>query len=419
MLQHYFKLVWARRKQYFMIMATLFLAFLTISFFGSLVLKRLLYMWKSTGLSYEYVYSNSLQSSAKRNLQFNIGDPNLPPDSIPEVDAQRAAFMQIVKQLELEPEIQNISVSPGPVPFNFNSGTWQSIYFNEQEMRVVSYFFDDHFTKVIGLPLKEGRWFKQEDNQATIPPIIITMNIVRKFFPNRSPIGEIIQTKHRNKDPENYRIIGVIDIYRPRPDELPDPTIIKRYQPSEPSALPPREILASYHPGTDLKDIDEKLKQIGATIPIRGGWWYRDKGRSLEEIKEDNMQQFMMPLAIALAIALILLSNVAIGIFGVFWQNVLRRTSELGIRRAMGSTQKGIHWLILGESLAIATISIMLGTILFIQIPIAGYSDISFVDALTGIGFSTVFIYILVVGCSLYPAFLAGKIQPAIALMEE
>ena len=115
-----------------------------------------------------------------------------------------------------------------------------------------------------------------------------------------------------------------------------------------------------------------------------------------------------------------MITNVALGLFGVIWYNINRRKPEIGLRRALGAPSTTIYKQIIGEALALTTFGITIGSFFALQFPllkIFGFIDnevyfFAFV-------LSLLFIYIIVVVCALYPSHLAAKIHPAAALHED
>ena len=115
----------------------------------------------------------------------------------------------------------------------------------------------------------------------------------------------------------------------------------------------------------------------------------------------------------------ILMGNIAVGLLGSIWHQVILRTGEIGIRRSMGSTQRGIRGMVVGEALALATVAILIGSLFFIQMPFFQFIDLDFPTSLKGIGISAFLLYVFVLSCAWYPSWQAANIHPAIALHEE
>jgi putative ABC transport system permease protein len=120
------------------------------------------------------------------------------------------------------------------------------------------------------------------------------------------------------------------------------------------------------------------------------------------------------------SVAGFLVFNVALGMFGVLWYSINRRRAEIALRRALGAGRRGISWQILGEALVLATIALMAGLFIAMQVPLLGlYSAIGAFDYTIAMVLSAVAIYILVFICALYPSRLAMRIVPAQALRDE
>ena len=132
------------------------------------------------------------------------------------------------------------------------------------------------------------------------------------------------------------------------------------------------------------------------------------------------MADFIAPLAITGIACLFLFIMVGLGLTGVLWQNVTRRTREFGLRRANGATAAMIYLQILGEILVATTFGMMIGTLIIIQFPLLDL--LGFMEASVYISsfiISVALMYLLVILCGLYPSWLATRIQPAEALHYE
>ena len=64
---------------------------------------------------------------------------------------------------------------------------------------------------------------------------------------------------------------------------------------------------------------------------------------------------------VVLGFALLALALALVGIYGVIAYEVTRRTAEIGIRRALGASNRAILWLVLGRTLALVSIGLTLG----------------------------------------------------------
>ncbi|WP_205127280.1 ABC transporter permease [Okeania hirsuta] len=114
-----------------------------------------------------------------------------------------------------------------------------------------------------------------------------------------------------------------------------------------------------------------------------------------------------------------LIFNVALGLFGVLWQNISRRKQEIGVRRAMGSSKAEITTQFILEIMVLATISLILGIFFASQFPLLDVFGVNAGIYIVAIVFAAICIYLLVFVCALIPSSQAAELHPAIALREE
>ena len=127
----------------------------------------------------------------------------------------------------------------------------------------------------------------------------------------------------------------------------------------------------------------------------------------------------LVPMIVLSIVAGFLIVNVAFGLFGVLWYNINKRRGEIGLRRAVGASGKSVSAQLVSESLILATLSLIIGTFFAVQFPLLNVFDLPAGIYLTAIILAVLFIYTLVLICSLYPGRQAAAIYPAVALHEE
>jgi putative ABC transport system permease protein len=103
----------------------------------------------------------------------------------------------------------------------------------------------------------------------------------------------------------------------------------------------------------------------------------------------------------------------------VLWQNISRRTQEIGLRRAVGGTALQVHRQILGELFVLTTFGLAVGSFFIVQVPLLGLltePEIPSSVYCIGFGVSVILMYLLTMTCGFYPSWLTMEIQPAEAL---
>jgi putative ABC transport system permease protein len=269
----------------------------------------------------------------------------------------------------------------------------------------------DDFARVLGLQLVRGRWFGKEDDRGGYRPVVINETMVREFFGDEDPIGKRI-----GSDGENLptRVVGVVAGYRQK-GELAPPVRYSfwRYLPGDAREEPYFRLLVKARPGTgaDFEQVLDQRVRASATPT----WSFR-VGR-LDDVRDSVRRSELVPLKAAALVAGFLMLMVVLGLTGVLWQNVTQRTREIGLRRAKGATRSHIHVQILGELMVMTFLAVVVGALLLAHVPFLNLvADLNATVYLQGGGAAALALFALTALCGFYPARLAARVEPALAL---
>jgi putative ABC transport system permease protein len=140
----------------------------------------------------------------------------------------------------------------------------------------------------------------------------------------------------------------------------------------------------------------------------------------MAQMRESSLRLRLAPVIVGAVVGAFLMAMVALGLLGVLWQNVIRRTRELGLRRATGATRTDVHRQISMELLLVTTLGLFLGVLLAVQLPVLDLlPSLSSGVVTAGIATAVLLLYALALAAALYPSWLAGRVQPAEALRWE
>jgi putative ABC transport system permease protein len=267
--------------------------------------------------------------------------------------------------------------------------------------------------RVLGLRLLAGRWFSREDDSAPWRPVVIDRELADAMFGTVQCVGKSIPRANDSEGIEQ-RVVGVIEDFR-KDGELapPDNFAFSYVSPQARSGASRTYALIVRVPQDASVALEET---VVARLRALAPQWSFDV-RPLEQLRSARFWEICTPILILSIVASFLLLMVMLGLIGVMWQNVARRTRELGLRRAMGATRLGICRQILGELVVITAMALLVGTVLVVQLP--------FFDAFGGVpssillgGLLLAMGTILAIGLAagLYPSWITTRIHPAEAL---
>lgn len=395
MIRHLFKLMWNQKRKNLGLLVEVFFSFLVIfAVFSFLVYNYSLYR-EQLGFDYSNVWV----------VQF---DPNRDNSESEEMYTERtlAQLEQIDRIISNYPEFEAYTFTRRNVPYSGNRHL-TAITHNGKEINPFVFATDEHYPGAMGITLVAGRWFNEGDQvQNGLSPIVINRQFKEFYFTDEDPIGKKIDAG----DDLTYTVIGLIDNFKQLGEfSKPHPAFFRPSGEEVTDAL-----LVKTKAGTDASVEARLFEDIQQ---ITRGW--STEIRYMEDMRDAVLMETFVPSLIFLIISGFLIFNVALGLFGVIWQNINKRKQEIGVRRAVGASQLGIRWQIIGETAVLATLSLALGLFFAVQFPVLSVFNIAAEVYIVAMVLAVGFIYLIVFFCSFYPSSLAARLQPAVTLHEE
>jgi predicted permease len=282
---------------------------------------------------------------------------NLPhgPDQIRSVRLQE----QIESSVQNIPGVQSDSFAF----FTFNTGGWNDyvlfLGIPRTPANGESVNFDitgNGFFTTMGIPLIAGRTFTAQDQQNSPKVAVINEAMAHRFFPNSSPIGHRFSIGEASDHPGEIEVIGVVK--NAKHFSLDEGSLMAAYFPCAQSPGFFEDFAVRYAPGANKQEIisgvRRSIAEINPNILV-------NSISSLEEQVDRSIatQSLIAQLSTFFGILAVFLS--CIGIYGLLSYSVARRTSELGIRLALGAQSRNLLWMILRESLLLLSIGLVIG----------------------------------------------------------
>ena len=223
------------------------------------------------------------------------------------------------------------------------------------------------YFSTIGQSIVRGRDFSQSDNTGSRPVAIVNQTFVKRFFPGEDPLG-----KHFGMDVSkyagDYEIVGVVRDAKYNDPEKPAKPMF--FLPLEQSIHYSEEIMQSFEqkshfisgiqlhlrgPATNLEpQLRRALAEIDPNLTIISV-------DTMDEQVAMNFDQERMVAQLASTFGIIALLLAAIGLYGLTAYTVVRRTSEIGVRMALGADRRNIVRLVLRGAFLQVAIGLLIG----------------------------------------------------------
>lgn len=385
MIQHFFKLIWNKKRSNGLLIVEILVAFLVLFGVMSLMVYNYQNYSKPIGFSYEHVWTLNISTNQ---------DTTQIKDKIARIYQRIIAY----------PEVESASQTYGNTPFANNHSN-RNVKYNKVNIIGDNFGTDENYANTLGIQVAEGRWYNQGDLNAKYTPAVISRLAKDQLFGDENPLDKVIKLD----GDEQWKIVGIVENFKQRGE----------YQANTPVFFNLRKdgmesILIKVKPGTDANFEAQLMRQLGG---MQSEWTMEIS--YLNNLRKSMNQQTAIPSLIFSIVCGFFLLNVALGLFGVLTLNIAKRKDEIGLRRALGASGQTITLHFVGEMWVMSTIAVIVGVILAIQFPILNVFDLDSSVYIIGILLAVLTIYLLVTLCALYPSIQAARIQPATALHEE
>ena len=391
MIKHCFKLIWNQKRKNAYLITELFILFFVLFLAGFYLIEKMDRYRQGVGSDIENKYYIQL---------FTKGDVN-----------QKVENMQNVKRALLSnPEVSSVTLTNNAIPYTSSISSCDIKY---EKNFVRSYFraADEDFAKIFKPTIIAGRWFTADEFDNTVSPIIVDRIMQEKLFDDNNALGKVLVIAD-NK----YEVVGVIDFMKYSDYNKCKPTFIipmvKRGVFDEYSIEFGIEVdpKATVNPKKYSEDIFSILSKDEYVLA---------RSQNLSAMKISKNSNVGGDIKTTIIVSVFFIINIILGMLGILGYTINQRRAEIGLRRAIGATAKQIRQLLFVEMQLITLLSVLPALILVIQLPLLTDLPIDIRLFVISVTSSLLFIMAIVGICVYYPAIMASRVQPAIALNDE
>jgi predicted permease len=321
---------------------------------------------------------------------------------------------ELVARLEALPGVEGVSLAVNhPLEAGYTSSIrvvgreTEGVHWQEPTIRMV----DAAYFATMRLKSVAGRAFQNSDDVSAPPVAVINEAAIPKYFSGREPIGQQINLWGAART-----IVGVITNERVQGLAREAPPAVYLPLPQVPSRTGAHTLLVrvSNDPQAIAPAVRAAIHELDASLPVFGI-------EPLPETVAQSIGQQRFTMIVLGAFAAVALLLAAVGVHGVLSYSVSQRTSEIGIRMALGADGRSVRSLVLGEgaTLMIAGLGIgIVGAIAMTRVLTALLFDVSPYDPFT-FGIVAVALAGVAMFATYLPARRASKVDPVEALRSE
>jgi putative ABC transport system permease protein len=267
------------------------------------------------------------------------------------------------------------------------------------------------YFETMAIPLVKGRLFDRFDGRDKGPRVaIVNETVAKRYFSTTDPLNKVVKIPMAG----DLTIVGVVgDV---KHDGLQLAARAEVYVPYYQLALGEMQLVVESGDGVEavVSRVKQVLRGLDPALPI-------SKVSRIEDLLSTSVAQprFNMALLIGLACCAALLA--AVGVYGVVSYSVARRTSEIGLRMALGAGARETFRLVVVGALRVTLAGVVLGVVGAALLGRAIASLLFGVPPLDIATFAAAGLGLVAVGAlsASLPAARAARIDPVKALRQE
>jgi predicted permease len=294
-------------------------------------------------------------------------------------------------------------------------------------MDLISRAADPGYFQAIGIPLIKGRWLTPldgigyDDKHPRMGSVLISQAAERQFFKGFDPINQVLQIgtdagvepNHSGNPYPEYRIVGVVGDVPVSAEDGIQPTIYRPlFEGGENTFY--GIVHSTSNPLSLASAIEAEVHRLDPDIPVHSV-------RTFDQINSRMTGDRRFSVTLLTLFAGIALLLAAVGLYGVVSYAVTQRTSEIGIRMALGAARTQVSRFVLFDGMKPALFGIAIGIVASFGLTHTIKSllyGVTSSDPLTFVAVPLLLATVVALAC-LLPALRATRIDPTVALRSE
>jgi putative ABC transport system permease protein len=340
-----------------------------------------------------------------------------PPAKYPVTGGAAHLYRAVLDRLNAVPGVRGAAVSSG-IPFGAGNYTTHPMFTTGASVlppstlvpidwRIVS----PGYFATMNIPLLRGRDFTDADNSKTAGVLIVSQSTAKKFWGDLDPIGRVLHPSAVPK--EAITVIGVVGDVRDTALNQENPQL---YYPmaARVAGLMDIVVRTSATPDSVLPAVRQKIRELDPQLALANI-------RTEDEWVSNSAAQPRLNSVLLGVFAAVALLIASIGIYGVLAYSVTQRTSEIGVRMALGATRPHVLRLIVREGLVVSAVGIgmgLMGALALGRVLASLVFGVQVHDPST-FAIAAITLTLVALAASIVPALRASRVDPIVALRHD
>jgi predicted permease len=276
----------------------------------------------------------------------------------------------------------------------------------------------DYF-HTVGTAILSGRGIEPQDTPNTARVAVINETMAQYYFRRQNPVGRhLFDSGPDGKNRVAITIVGVVRDIKQSQLRQPVPrrfyTPLLQHQPDDPVGALNLEVRTRTSSTALLEPLRRAIKQFDPKLPVLDL-------RTADQLIGDELDQEKLVAKLSSFFGLLALLLAAIGLYGVMSYLTVRRTTEIGVRMALGARRQSVMRMVLGETFRLVLVGLIAGAVaslLFARLLATTLFGLSPFDPLS-LSAAALVIAAAASVATYLPALRASRIDPMVALRYE
>jgi putative ABC transport system permease protein len=267
------------------------------------------------------------------------------------------------------------------------------------------------YFEAMRIPVVEGRAFTSDDHDRRLGSVIISRSVKDRYWPATSALGKRITVAG-----VPTRVVGVVGDVRATgldmpPDQFAYLPMLDAEGSLNPVAAMTLTVRTAVEPLSLVNAIRSAIAELDPDLPMADV-------RAMQRVLGDSMSRTSFTASMLMIAALVAVFLGSVGIYGALSYIVSQRTTEIGIRTALGATPERVRRMVLSQGMRLAGVGLLVGLVAAIalgRLLATQLYGVSPVDPVTIGAAAAIFVAVAMLA-SLLPAVRAARTAPAEAL---